>query len=146
MSVAAHFYATPLLHVFGANPINYLSDTMKVMLTTSLYSPNQTTDAFQSDVTHEVSGTGYSSGGLTLASKTLTYSSSTGIITFTAANASWPSSTITARTAVIYDATPGSPSTNPLFAYYQSSVDITTTSGTFLIAWDSTGLATITLT
>lgn len=48
------------------------TDTLKVALTTSSYSPNLDTHDFFDDVTNEVSGTGYTSGGATLGSKTLT--------------------------------------------------------------------------
>lgn len=145
MTVTAKLYATPIVNAYGANPVNYGSDSMKVMLTTSGYSPNQDTDAFKSDVTNEVTGTGYSAGGTALASKTLTYNSGTKTITFDAADVSWTSSTITARTAVVYDGTPGSDATRPLFLYDQSSVDIVTVSGTWQIIWDAAGLATITV-
>src|SRR5262245_48422942 len=53
--------------------IDYLSDTMKVALTTNTYSENLDTHETFADVTNEVTGTGYSAGGATLASKTITY-------------------------------------------------------------------------
>ena len=42
------------------------TDTIKVMLVTSTYTPNQDTHTKRSDVTNEVSGTGYTAGGATL--------------------------------------------------------------------------------
>jgi len=42
------------------------------MLTTSSYSPAKDTHDFKDYVTNEVTGTGYSAGGATLGSKTLT--------------------------------------------------------------------------
>lgn len=72
------WYASALANAFGsttaANPpnIDYLSDTIKVMLTTSTYSPNVATHDFKDDVTNEITGTGYTAGGATLGSKTLT--------------------------------------------------------------------------
>src|SRR6185436_15769925 len=48
------------------------SDTLKIALTTSSYSPNKDTHDFFDDVTNEVTGTGYSAGGATLTTKTLT--------------------------------------------------------------------------
>jgi hypothetical protein len=53
--------------------INFPSDTIKAMLTTSTYSPNLDTHRYKSSVTNEVVGTGYTAGGVTLASKTVTY-------------------------------------------------------------------------
>lgn len=51
--------------------VDYLSDTIKVLLTTSSYAYNLDTHETKADVTNEVAGTGYSAGGATLASKTI---------------------------------------------------------------------------
>jgi len=53
--------------------VDYLSDTIKILLTTSSYAPNLDTHETKADVTNEVSGTGYSAGGATLGTKTITY-------------------------------------------------------------------------
>lgn len=52
--------------------VDYLSDTIKCMLTTSTYAPNLSTHETKSDVTNEVSGTNYTAGGVALGSKTIT--------------------------------------------------------------------------
>jgi hypothetical protein len=65
--------------VSGNAPIDWLSDTIKCMLCTSTYTPNLDTHKYKSDITNEITGTGYSAGGATLGSAA---------ITFTAAN-SW---------------------------------------------------------
>ena len=76
------------------------NDTIKIMLVTSSYSPDFGAHDFKDDVTNEVSGTGYTSGGNTLGSVTLTQTG--GTIKFDAADTSWSSATITnARGAVI---------------------------------------------
>ena len=41
-----------------AGDINFSSDTIKIMMTTSSYSPDQDTHDYKDDVTNEVSGTG----------------------------------------------------------------------------------------
>jgi hypothetical protein len=43
------------------------TDTFKVMLVSSAYSPNKDTHDKRDDVTNEVSGTGYTAGGVTSA-------------------------------------------------------------------------------
>jgi hypothetical protein len=48
------------------------TDTIKVMLVTSSYTPNQDTHDFKDDVTNEVAGAGYAAGGATLANETVT--------------------------------------------------------------------------
>lgn len=59
--------------VSGNAPIDLLSDTLKCMLLTSSYTPNLDTHKYKSDLTNEITGTGYTAGGATLGSPTLTY-------------------------------------------------------------------------
>lgn len=126
--------------------IDWDSDTIKVALLTSSYSPNQDThDYFDDVVANEVSGTGYTAGGETLGSKTLTYDSGTNVVTLDAADVTWGSSTITARYAVVYDATPATNATRPLIGYVDFGSDQASSSGNFTITWDSTGIVKITV-
>lgn len=54
--------------------INFTSDSIKVMLLTSSYTPDRTLHDYVDDVrAYEVSGAGYTAGGVALASKTITY-------------------------------------------------------------------------
>src|SRR5262245_47700718 len=53
--------------------IDFLSDTIKCALTNASHTPNLDTHELFSDLTNEVSGTGYTAGGATLGSKTITY-------------------------------------------------------------------------
>jgi hypothetical protein len=125
--------------------VDFDSDTIKVALVTSSYTPNQDTDDYWDDVaTNEVSGTGYTAGGETLASKTVTYTSGTNVTKFDAADVSWASSTITARYAVIYDATPATNAAKPLIGYVDFGSDQSSSSGTFSIVWDAAGIFTTT--
>jgi hypothetical protein len=55
-----------------AGGVNIASDTLKAMITTSAYTPDPQAHNFKSDVTNEASGTGYTAGGATLGSKTVT--------------------------------------------------------------------------
>jgi hypothetical protein len=139
MAVTAKLYAKSYLSAF-AGTINWGSDSIKVMLCTSTYTPNQSTHQFKSDITNEVTGTGYTATGVALASKTATTSSL--VATFDAADTSWPTSTITARYAVIYDATPASDATRPLIAYIDFGADVVSSGGTFQITFDSLGIMT----
>jgi hypothetical protein len=125
--------------------IDWESDTIKVALVTSSYTPNQDSHDYFDDVSaNEVSGTGYTAGGATLASKTIGYTSGTNVTKFDAADVSWTSSTITARYAVIYDTTPGTSATNPLIAYVDFGSDQSSSNGTFAIVWDAAGIFTTT--
>lgn len=120
------------------------SDTLKVMLCTSSYTPDQDTHQYKSSVTNEVTGTGYTAGGATLASVAVTYTSGTNTLMLDAADTAWTTSTITARYAVIYDSSPASDATRPLIAYVDFTTDQVSVGATFTIAWDAAGIATIT--
>ena len=118
------------------------NDTIKIMLVTSSYTPDFGAHDFKDDVTNEVSGTGYTAGGNTLGSVTLTQTG--GTIKFDAADTSWSSSTITAaRGAVIYDDTV---TNDPLIAYIDFGSDFSSANGTFTIAFNAGGIFTIDLT
>lgn len=124
--------------------VDFDSDTIKVALLSSSYTPNQDTHDYWDDVSaYEVSGSGYTAGGATLANKSVTYNSSTNVTKFDADDVSWTSSTITARYAVIYDAT-GTASTSALIGYVDFGSDQSSSSGTFSIVWDSAGIFTTT--
>lgn len=125
--------------------IDWDTDTIKVALTTATYTPDQDAHDYFNDVTNEVSGTGYSAGGATLANKTVTYTGATNKFVLDADDAAWTTSTITARTAVVYDASPGSDATRPLICYQQSDGDVSTTAGTFTVQWNASGIVEITV-
>lgn len=142
MAVSAKMYVKAIQSAFNKE-IDLDTDVIKVMLTTSAYTPSQTAHQYKSSVTNEVSGTGYTAGGATLGSPTVGTSSLT--FTFDAADTSWTTSTITARYAVIYDSTPGTDATRPLLAYVDFGADVSSTAATFTITWDATGIATATV-
>ncbi|MGB3706747.1 hypothetical protein [Gordonia sp. (in: high G+C Gram-positive bacteria)] len=142
MAVSAKLYAN--VHKLIANKeIDLDSDTIKVMLCTASYTPNQGTHQYKSSVTGEATGTGYTAGGATLANVTATVTGN--VFKFDADDVSWPGSTITARYAVIYDSTPGSDASRPLIGYVDFGADVSTTSGAFQIVWNSSGIFTQTV-
>ena len=121
------------------------SDTIKVMLCTSTYTPNQDTHQYKSSVTNEVTGTGYTAGGLTLTGTVVAYTAGTNTLNFDAADAVWTTSTITARYAVVYDSTPGTDATRPLICYVDFGADVVSSGGSFTIAWDVAGIVSVTV-
>ena len=142
--MASKLYGNFLLKALNKE-VDFDTDTIKVALLTSSYTPNQDTHDYFNDVSsNEVTGTGYTSGGITLASKTATYDSGTNVIVLDAADVTWSSSTITARYAVVYDST-GTASTSPLIGYVDFGSDQSSTNGNFTITWDSTGIVRITV-
>ncbi|WP_328439082.1 hypothetical protein [Nocardia puris] len=142
MAVSAKWYGLGLQSLANGE-IDWDTHTIKVMLCTSSYTPNQDTHRYKSDVTNEVTGTGYTAGGATLGSCTASYNAGTNTLALDAADTSWPNSTITARYAVVYDASPGSDATRALLGYVDFDQNISTTAGTFSIVWDAAGILTI---
>jgi hypothetical protein len=144
MAVTAFWYGNAILKMLNKE-INYLSDTIKVALVTNAYTPNQDTHSYFSDITNEAAGTGYTAGGQALASKTAVYNGATNVNTLDAADLTWTSATITARYAVIYDASPATAATQPLLAYVDFGADQVATNGNFAITWDANGILKITV-
>lgn len=120
--------------------VDFDTDTLKVMLVTATYSPNVDTHAFRSDVTNEISGTGYSAGGVTLASPTVTADTTDDEGVFDAADSSWSSATFTARAAVIYKSRGGASSADEIICYIDFGADKSCSNGTFTIQWDTEGI------
>ena len=159
MAVSGKVNANAVLGQFGgagdgtaqaARRVDWLSDTIKVALATSSLSAtlSQTADCYLSDLAaYEVTGTGYTQGGATLASKTATKSSL--VVSLDAADVTWTTATITARYAIIYKLVGSgvfaSDTTSPILGYVDFGADATATAGTFTITWDSTGIFVFTV-
>lgn len=126
--------------------IDWDTDTIKVALLSNAYTPDQDAHNYLDDVVaNEVTGTGYTAGGSTLANKTNSYNSATNVIVLDADDVTWSSSTITARYAVIYDASPATNATKPLIGYVDFGSDQSSSNGNFTITWDATGIVRITV-
>ncbi|CAB4158629.1 hypothetical protein UFOVP712_16 [uncultured Caudovirales phage] len=143
--MASKLYGNFVVKSFNKE-IDWDSDTIKVALLTNAYTPNQDGhDNFDDVVANQVTGTGYTSGGITLANKTNQYNSATNVIVLDADDVTWASSTITARYAVIYNATPATDATRPLIGYVDFGSDQSSSNGNFTITWDSTGIVRVTV-
>lgn len=116
------------------------TDTTKVMLVTSTYTPNQDTHTKRSDITNEVSGTGYTAGGATIASPTVTVDNTDNEGVFDGADVTWATSTITARGAVLYKSRGGASSADELICYLDFVSDKSSSAGDFTIQWGSEGI------
>lgn len=144
MAVTSKWYGNALLKALNKE-IDWDTDTIKVMLCTSSYTPDQDTHIYKSSVNNEVAnGNGYTTGGATLANKTIGYTGATNVIKLDADDVTWSSSSITARYAVIYDDTPATDAAKPLLGYVDFGQDFTSSNGNFTITWDSGGIFTIT--
>jgi hypothetical protein len=124
--------------------VDWAADTIKVSLHNSTYTPNQSTHEFFSSVTNELAtANGYTAGGATLGSKSVTV---TALVTaYKAATTSWAitsGQTLTARYAVVRKDT-GTAATSPVLAYVDFTTDQTASasggaSTSFDLVWDAT--------
>lgn len=116
------------------------TDTIKVMLLTSSYTPDQDAHDFIDDASaNEVSGAGYTAGGAALASKAVTQDDTDNEGVFDADDLTWSSSTITARYAILYKDT-GTPATSPVICVFDFGSDQSSSNGNFTIQWHSEGI------
>lgn len=116
------------------------TNTIKVALVTSSYTPNADTHEDMADVTNEVAnGNGYTTGGAELANKAVTADTTDDEGVFDADDVTWSNSTITARGAVIYKST-GTAANDLLIAYIDFGSDKVSASGNFVIAWADEGI------
>ncbi len=116
----------------AAKKIDLVNDTIKVMLVTSAYTPNMDNHGVKSDVTGEVSGSGYTSGGATLTGKTLTQETSPNTWKWDANDVTWANTSVTFRYAVIYDDTHVD---KPLIGYVDFGSNKTATAQDLTIKW-----------
>ena len=126
----ASFIYNSCLEDLALNNIDFGADTFKVILVTSSYAANKDTHDRRDDVTNEVSGTGYTSGGLetTCAVAKDTANDRT---TLTFSPVSWSTSTLTARGAVIYKSRGGSAGDDELIAYIDFGSNVSSSGTNF---------------
>ena len=113
--------------------IDYDTDTFKVMLTTSAYTENKDTHTKRSDVANEVTGTGYTAGGASTTCTVAAVDTANDDVEITIGAASWLSSTITARKAVVYKSRGGAASADELVCVIDFGSDVISSNGTFTL-------------
>lgn len=115
---------------------------VKVLMVTDSEVPNFDTHDFRNDITAEVTGTGYSAGGVVITSTEVTLAS--GVLTYDAADASWAGSTITnAMAGVGYFGRGGASSADELVFLSDFVTAASSSSGTFTIQWNASGIFTV---
>ena len=144
MAVTAKFFGKFFVSLCNKE-IDLDSDSLKLLLVNSSYTPNQDTHQYKSDVSNEVTGTGYTAGGATVSSVTVSYNSGTNTLSFDAADVTWATASITARYGILYDASPGSDATRPLIGYIDFGGDVTSTGADFTVVWDAAGIDSVTV-
>lgn len=129
------------------------TDTFKIMLVGNTYrsiadETKRDSHTKRSDITDEVSGTGYTAGGQALASVTVTKDTTNNIIKINANNPSWSSATISGiYGAVIYKSRGGASSADELVCFIDiyadnSNAAVSVTNGTFTMTLPANGFLT----
>jgi len=130
----------------GTATVDFDTDTLKVMLVSSGYTPDVNAHDFANDVTSEVSTSGYSAGGKALTALTVVSDSANGWINVDASDIAWsiPSgSTLTARAAVLYKSL-ATLTLSPLIAYIDFGTDQVASNGNLTIQWSTSGYLRLT--
>lgn len=110
------------------------TDVLKIALFTDAATLGAATTAYST--TNEVVGTGYTAGGETLTTVTVTLDGSTAIVDFD--NVTWSSASFTARGALIYN----SSKTNKAIAVYDFGSNRTASDGDFVVTVPAPAAAT----
>lgn len=122
--------------------IDWLTATVKVMLVDATYSLDIDAHSQKDEIdllTVEVSGAGYTAGGVALANKSVTRDDSNDWSKFDADDALWSTSTITARGAIVYLDT-GNTATSTLIAYIDFVTDKSSSVGDFIVQFHADGI------
>lgn len=116
----------------NGNAIDLDAASIKVMIVTSAYTPNQAHD-FKDDITNEVSGTNYTAGGTAIGGVTLALDGNT--VEWIHNDITWAMSGggfANGRTFIWYEDT-GNAATSKLIMYMQEGADFGNTGGDLIL-------------
>ena len=116
--------------------VDFDTDAFKLLLVGSGYTASKGTHSKRSAVTSEVTGTGYTAGGMPV-TVSVTRDNANNRVDVGFSSPSWPNSTITARGGVIYKARGGAASADELVAYLDFGSDVSSTNGNFTVTVSS---------
>lgn len=117
--------------------IDFDTDTFRVMLVTSAYTPDKDTHLKRSAVTNEVAPSGTYAAGGAVTTVTVTKNTATDQVTIAFSSVSFTSATITARAAVIYKSRGGAATADELVAYVDFNTDVSSTNGTYTVTFST---------
>lgn len=144
MAVAAYWAGLAMKDI-TAGTVILQGRTFGAMLTVG-ETFNQDTDHFRSDVGNELaSATGYTYGGATVTSSTVTYDAATNEVRWDFDDPTWTSSSFSASQMWIYNRRGGTSSADELVMYVEFGGTQTVSSGTFAYVVPATGAGVITV-
>jgi hypothetical protein len=116
------------------------ANTFYVMLVTSSYTADIDAHTRRNNVTtNEVTGTGYTLGGASITTLSVTTDTTNDRGVWDGADVTWASSTITARGGIIYKST-GVTANDNLVCYIDFGADKSSSNGSFTIQWSTAGI------
>lgn len=146
MAITPKWYGLGMRHlVTGAVDLD--TDTFKLSLHTATYSPNQDTHDFFDDATNELAtASGYTAGGVTLATPTVTYDATSQQVRFDFGDPTWTfTASVSWRYGVIRKARGGGAAADELLAYLDWGATQTVSSA-YTLQLDPAGLLYIDVT
>lgn len=130
--MASIIYNSLLRDILVGN-ISFDTDAFKAMLVTSAYTPDKDGHSKRSHVSGEVSGTGYTAGGMTVTASVGSIDTVNDRVPVTFTGGTLSNATLTARGAVIYKSRGGAASADELVGYIDFAGDVSSTGGTFTL-------------
>lgn len=134
----------PFMRTLLNKELDLDSDDIRVMLVSAGYTPDTSAHAYKSDITSEITGTGYTAGGAALPNKSFSIEDGVGV--FKADNVMWPELTTAQdiRYGIIYDNTPEEDTAKPLVAYIDFEEAFAVLHADFEVIWSSSGIMRVT--
>lgn len=111
--MAANLYGKFLVHALKGD-VDFDTLNLKAMICAAGYTPDFDAHEFRSSVTNEVSGTGYTAGGVSLTGESVTIDGATNRVKIDANDAAWTTVTFTAGTQLIVYVDTGNAATDIL--------------------------------
>ena len=129
----ASFAYTSCIEDAAKGAIDFDTDTFYVMLVSSSYAENKDSHTKRSDITNEITATGYSAGGK-VCTAVVAKDTGTDQVTVTFQSVNWTGFTGTARKAIYYKRRGGASSADELVGVNDFGSDVTVTGSTFVVA------------
>lgn len=111
---------------------------VSVLMVTDTYTPDFNTHDFYNDITNEVTGTGYTAGGMTATGTEITIAG--GNLTYDMTDVAWTTSTIADAMAAVARYNVGASNANELLFLSDFVNAASSSGGTFTIQWSPSGV------
>lgn len=136
--MTAQAYGKFVQHVLKGD-IDFDTAALKAMVCGSGYAPDVDAHEFRSSVTSEVSGTGYTAGGVALTGVAVTLDTTNNRLKIDAADADFGTVTFTAGTQIVVYVNTGSAATDYLMSFH-TFTSASPTAANFTYAWHADGI------